>query len=392
MSEPQTASPAPITAKPSRLAFLDGVRALAATYVVLHHAWLTVYPQEAPPGIERATTGWLEFGDFGVTLFIVVSGFSLMLAPLRNGLRVRGGVRSFYWGRFKRIIPAYWAALVLSALLGITVLSVWTGTHWDVSLPVTWKDFAVHALMLQDFNESARINHVFWSVALEWHIYFLFPLLLILWRRRSLWWTTAVIVTISVLVAWVSGAILPPYTFDLNFFIWFNFLGCFTLGASAARIAHNGGVIPIRGRTFAPNWPALGALTVILSLAAEHYLQVPAIHNTIFGLGAAFLLIGLASGQFAVARRALQWRPLVWVGICSYSLYLLHAPILQLIWQYVLDPLGLGIGNLATLAALIPLGLLVSIPVAHLSYLAAERPFLRKSTRRAEQDELARRP
>lgn len=391
MSQSQTVSPAPAAAKPSRLAFLDGLRALAASYVVIHHAWLTVYPREAPPGIETLTTGWMEFGDFGVTLFIVVSGFSLMLAPLRNGMRVRGGVRSFYWGRFKRIIPAYWAALVLSALLGITLLSVWTGTHWDVSLPVTWKDFVVHALMLQDFNESARINHVFWSVALEWHIYFLFPLLLLLWRRRTMWWTTAVIVSITVAVAWAATALLPPYTFDLNFFIWFNFLGCFTLGAAAARIAHDGGTVTIRGRAFTPSWPALAVLTLLASLAAEHNLQIPAIHNTMFGLGAAFLLIGLSSGQLTALRRVLQWRPLVWVGICSYSLYLLHAPLLQLIWQYVLDPLGLGIGNLATLWALIPLGLLVSIPVARLSFLAVERPFLPGPTRRAESAELARR-
>ncbi|MET0989854.1 MAG: hypothetical protein ABWY54_04320, partial [Glaciihabitans sp.] len=61
------------------------------------------------------------------------------------------------------------------------------------------------------------------------------------------------------------------------------------------------------------------------------------------------------------------------------------------IWQYVLDPLGLGIGKLATLWALIPLGLLVSIPVARLSFLAVERPVLPGPTRRAESAELARR-
>jgi peptidoglycan/LPS O-acetylase OafA/YrhL len=391
MTQPQATAPLPVQAKTSRLAHLDGIRAVAALYVLLHHAWLTVYPQGAPPGIEYATTVWLEFGDYGVTLFIVVSGFSLMLAPLRNGLRVRGGVLSFYRARFLRIFPAYWTALIISAVLGLTVLGIWTGTHWDVSLPVTLRDFVVHALMFQDLSESAKINHVFWSVAVEWHIYFLFPLLLLLWRRRSMWWTTAVIVVVSVAVAWAVGAVMPPYTSDLTFFIWFHFLGCFTLGAAAARIAHAAGAVRIGRREFTPNWALLAVLTFVGTFLAEPYIPIVAVHSTLFGLGAAFLLIALSAGQLSFVRRALQWRPLVWVGISSYSLYLLHAPILQLLWQYVLDPLGLGAEGLLTVGLLIALGLLASLPAARLSFLAVERPFLPKPTRRAEKEELARR-
>src|SRR5207248_1569574 len=58
-----------------------------------------------------------------------------------------------------------------------------TGTHWDISVPVTSKDILWHLLLLQDIYNGAPINHVFWSISVEWRIYFLFPLLVLCWKR-----------------------------------------------------------------------------------------------------------------------------------------------------------------------------------------------------------------
>ncbi|PRY65386.1 peptidoglycan/LPS O-acetylase OafA/YrhL [Glaciihabitans tibetensis] len=381
-------TPAP-KLQPARLAFLDGLRAVAAIYVLLHHTFLTVYPQAPAGGLMGQTTNWLENGDYGVTLFIVVSGYSLMLSPLGNGLRLRGGVLTFFRRRFLRIVPAYWAALLLSTILAVTVLSTWTGTHWDVSLPVTWQSVVVHSLLLQDFADAAKINHVFWSVAIEWHIYFLFPLLLVLWRRRSMWWTTAVIVVVSTAVALTVASRLPPYTADPAALLWFNYLGCFTMGAAAARVAKDGGVVSIRGTRRRPNWWLLAALAAVATAVCHHLVYAQALETTLFGVMSALLLIALASGQIAWLRRMLQWKPLVWVGIASYSLYLLHAPIIQLVWQYLLFPLGFDIGEGATFFVLAPISLVLSIAAARASFLLVERPFLPTSTRRAEAEEIA---
>jgi peptidoglycan/LPS O-acetylase OafA/YrhL len=389
MTESRTRSIPLAQAQPSRLAFLDGLRAVAATYVLLHHTFLTVYPQAPAGGAMGSATNWLEYGDYGVTLFIVVSGYSLMLSPLGNGLRLRGGVSTFFRRRFLRIVPAYWAALLISTILTLTVISVWTGTHWDVSLPVTWDSVVVHALLLQDFFGAAGINHVFWSVAIEWHIYFLFPLLLLLWRKRAMGWTTAVIVAVSTTVALIVAALLPPWSGDPAFFLWFNYLGCFTLGAAAARISRNDGVVTIRGTLRRPNWLLLTVLGILATALAHHFLYAQALDTTLFGITATLLLVALSTGQISWLRWMLQRRALIWVGIASYSLYLLHAPIIQLVWQYLLFPLGLDIGEGATFLVLAPISLALSLAAARASYVLVERPFLPKSTRRAEAEEIA---
>ena len=75
---------------PGRVEFVDSVRAFAALYVVAHHLDLTVYgyPNNTGPPV----LGPLLFGHFGVAIFIVVSGFSLGLAPVQRGWQLgRGG-------------------------------------------------------------------------------------------------------------------------------------------------------------------------------------------------------------------------------------------------------------------------------------------------------------
>src|SRR5215203_5813238 len=102
--------------EPHRLDYLDAVRACAALYVVFHHIYLTVYP-----GFPRNTgpwyLGWLLFGHYGVAVFIVVSGFSLSLKPVRHAYEMPSSYGQFMQRRAWRIIPPYWAALVFSVLV-----------------------------------------------------------------------------------------------------------------------------------------------------------------------------------------------------------------------------------------------------------------------------------
>ncbi len=68
-----------------RLDYLDGIRALAALFVVAHHVYIAVYPG-FPENTGPWFLGWLLYGNFAVAVFIVVSGFSLTLAPARRRL------------------------------------------------------------------------------------------------------------------------------------------------------------------------------------------------------------------------------------------------------------------------------------------------------------------
>ncbi|HVD88699.1 MAG TPA: acyltransferase family protein, partial [Jatrophihabitantaceae bacterium] len=89
--------------EPGRAVGLDGIRGLAALYVVVHHCWLVSfhgYPANTGP----AWLGWLVYGHLAVVVFIVLSGFSLAIAPARRGWRLGGTVR-FAQRRAWRILP-----------------------------------------------------------------------------------------------------------------------------------------------------------------------------------------------------------------------------------------------------------------------------------------------
>src|SRR4051794_23422611 len=98
-----------------RLAGLDGVRGLAALFVVVNHVFERAFPGYP---VDRAPfwAAWFIYGRFAVVVFIVLSGFSLALSPARHGWRL-DGVRAFARRRARRILPAYWAALAFSLVV-----------------------------------------------------------------------------------------------------------------------------------------------------------------------------------------------------------------------------------------------------------------------------------
>src|ERR1700689_2493356 len=108
----------PTTAsRPSHLNFLDGIRGATALYVVGHHIlqWSFInYKNERLPGWFRVVQVF-KFGHLAVGIFIVLSGFCLMLPVARSGNdRLTRGLTEFIKRRARRILPPYYAAFVLS--------------------------------------------------------------------------------------------------------------------------------------------------------------------------------------------------------------------------------------------------------------------------------------
>src|SRR3954465_9339654 len=95
-----------------RLTGLDGVRGLAALFVVVHHVFLRAFPGY-PVDHAPFWAAWFIYGRFAVVVFLVLSGFSLALSPARHGWRL-DGVSRFAHRRGLGILPAYWAALAFS--------------------------------------------------------------------------------------------------------------------------------------------------------------------------------------------------------------------------------------------------------------------------------------
>src|SRR5215472_15685887 len=100
-------------ARPGRVVGLDGLRGLAALFVVLSHIFERAWP--GYPGANHAPlwAAWLLYGRGAVAIFIMLSGFSLGLGPARSGWRFKS-MATYAHRRTWRILPPYWAALGFS--------------------------------------------------------------------------------------------------------------------------------------------------------------------------------------------------------------------------------------------------------------------------------------
>ncbi len=188
-------------AKPTRvrLEYLDGMRGLAALYVVWFHIYLDVINTKAgtvqfPYLLHSIIEVFMSHGASSVAIFIVLSGYCLMLPVARSSDgKLRGGIVNYIKRRARRILPPYYAALVLSllftALIPATLMSA-TGWHWNSGQPAfTLDGILSHLLLLHNLKGKwmFSINPPMWSVSLEWQIYFVFAFLLLpIWRRLGI--------------------------------------------------------------------------------------------------------------------------------------------------------------------------------------------------------------
>lgn len=388
-SLPLPPAPRPVArAENARLPHLDGLRALAALFVTAHHAWAQAWPvftpghtHDWPRGLWLPLTRVLFYGHFAVGVFIVISGFCLML-PVSQGKAMPGGAIGFLRRRARRILPAYYASLALSlALVGLCIGHK-TGTHWDNALPVRMGDIAAHLFLAHDFWHPHLINYPLWSIAVEWHIYLLFPALVWLWRRWGPGWTTAgTMLAVSVFQTLTNGpplnTILPQYA------------ALFVMGMLASDIAFG----PSRAcrvlRERVPwTWTFAVLFGGLVGLCAQWgHTQVEAAQNTLdylAGAAAAALLVALAIYPQSRLRVCLSWGPLAWAGGFSYSLYLIHAPLLQVETQGLIA-LGLYPQQRAwSFLALEGIGLPLILACAYGFYCLFERPFLSSARRKPD--------
>ena len=335
-------------------------------FVVFHHMWLTSwtsFPREGGPW----WLGWLLYGHMAVAVFIVVSGFSLALAPLGNAGRLSGGVRRFLRRRAWRILPAYWAALVLSVLVTAILLRP------DYGPGAMAQTLGVHGLLLQDVVGSQTPNGALWSIAIEWQIYFVFPVILLLARRTDMVRAvalTAIVVIMAHAVAGLGGPLdkingLTP-----------QFLALFALGALAVWIAQPDRAARLRRPLAAATLVALGSFVALAIAQGSEWMVANFFWmDLLFGVGIAALLAVIHMGGAVPIRRVLASRVGFWVGTFSYSIYLVHDPIIGVLNKYVVGPMGAS--PLTSFAVMVAVGVPVVLALSYGFHLLFEAPFLR---------------
>lgn len=350
-----------------RLAGLDGIRGLAALFVVVNHIFLRAFPGYPADNAPPWAAGFI-YGRFAVVVFIVLSGFSLSLSPARHGWRL-GGVVTFARRRAWRILPPYWAALVFSLLMTWMVVAQ---PGWPVP---TGKSAMVNAFLVQDVVAAPSPNRAFWSIAIEAQLYVVLPLLILAVRRVNRF-APLVIVGAPVLALGACAAtqvgaaqgLVNQYTPDLAVL--------FATGVVAATFIQATRVQRPR------RWAVCSVVLVapVLALVAARGSVWTNTHlfwvDMMLGPAIGCFLVAVATAPSLWFVRLLDLRPLRSLGSCSYSLYLTHMPIVVALYFGILQPhVGTGGPTFLVLCAVI---LPVTVGFARAFAEVFELPFQRR--------------
>jgi len=396
------------------IAPVDGMRALAILLVIWCHISVfgTTYGLNVGPGPIRYLG---DFGFSGVFLFFVLSGFLLFLPYARALLDNQPwpSARKFYLRRTLRILPLYYVALAVLLL---------PGGGWLRPQNIVPLSFIVLLLHDMRWDASTIISWVdgpFWTLAVEWQFYLLLPWLAFALAKVAgaqggrafflrLTGGLVSLVLLGLSIRWLAAVtyytwgqaqpINAPgvlgFAMRLFYGIKGKYLEVFTLGIAASVIY----VLAIeRGYLSMQRRKMLGALATIiavaglvacmfwaaqaqripLALGTSWWLFVPSngevweiLGEWTLGLCFVLLLLGVLFGTPGM-QRFFSLRPLRYIGIISYSLYVWHYPILTLLSSTFLPSAATSYLHFIALSAVILL------LVCSGSYYLIERPFIR---------------
>lgn len=328
---------------PRRIAYLDGLRGMAIGTVLVFHAWaiVTSYGFRRGHAVSPGSMALIQLGE-GLTLFFVLSGICLSLPWLKKraaGRREWFSVREFALRRAWRILPPYYAALAAS-IMPLLLPAILHHHHDFTGRGLGAQSVLSHLLLIQNVTPSfGTINAPMWSLGLEWQWYFLFPIVFAACLRFP---RATLGALFALLLGWhlafpSLSAIHPPVNGAPVLYQLPSWLVVFALGIVVADAMFRGISVPPR---------LLGLLVVVPLLlvfplrVAEMALAVDfplggALQNRLAELGLVPVLYGISFAALAMlahqvdaVRRVLSWDPLVKLGLVSYSVYLVHMPVI----------------------------------------------------------------
>ncbi|MBL9143727.1 MAG: acyltransferase [Verrucomicrobiaceae bacterium] len=322
----------------SRIPALDSLRFLAATVVVFVHA-------RAMMGWSAGEHGWIERlldARSAVIFFFVLSGYVLQRSWGTEKPTVRSWV-AFVVRRWFRMVPLYYAALLLAVLLfallplascpwfrdGVSGATTLHRDHADL------RQWLAHVLLIDPRMDSSFINPPVWTLVVELQMALLFPWLAwLVARARSVWF----------LGLWAGVTLLSQ---------WLESVGVANASCFSLFIAGMG--LAVHGESWVPSLkPQASACIMVGGLMFYTCPELPGawwrLHATLIAVGSA--LIMASAMALPVMRRLLEHRLLVHGGEASYGIYVLHFPLLMAVsfelWKnhlpaWLILPLGFGI-------------------------------------------------
>jgi peptidoglycan/LPS O-acetylase OafA/YrhL len=383
---------------PHEIAALDGLRALAILLVLWHHVYRWG-PRDWPLLSTPIVAHTLDFGFVGVLLFFVLSGFLLFL-PYARALMTSApwpSTRHFYRRRMLRILPVYYAAL---AIVGLLLAGAGHLQGWVVS------GLVFSFLLFQNVSQSASnlvgvVDGALWTLAIEWQFYLVLPWIAMAVavvaghgrRRRVLLrvgLALAGLIVFGLAARGIAAFVFyrvelqhPTHTQALLLLMLHLCSGSYLEDFALGMLLSVFYVLVVEQRQRLPRWlsppDGMAAAIAIPGLigcycwaaqmdvfrAENDWGFIPSAGWSWIVLGVwattlcfALLVLGVLTGP-RLLRRVFAWAPLRFIGIISYSMYVWHLPIINLVRN--------------TGAALL---LILLRTIA--SYSVIERPFLKR--------------
>lgn len=328
---------------------IDGLRALAVVPVVLFHADFSLF----------------SGGFVGVDIFFVISGFLITKIIADEIVQGRFSIANFYERRVRRIFPALFTMFAFTMLAGMILLlpedlsnlgTSLTAATFFVSNIFFWKQSGY-------FDSEAEMKPLLhmWSLAIEEQFYVFFPIFLIIaWRYGRHW-------KILTWVGLIGSLLLSIYVVRYYNSSAFYLLPTRAWELLAGSVIALGAVPALHNQKLREGLAALGlALIFFCIFFYDRTTLFPGERALLPCLGACLILYTGLNGQTSFAGRLLSLKPVVFIGLISYSLYLWHWPLIVYAKYY----------NIAPLTHLQSSGIVfLSVVMGVLSWRYIERPF-----------------
>ena len=342
--------------------------------VVLFH-WDALFPafSEKFGTLTLAGSQWnlfmqIEFGWLGVPLFFVLSGY-LLGGQLKQRELTGANLRHFWRRRFLRIYPAVWLQLAILALASCWLPSLFPAA----SVP----ELIRNALLWVNMPPwmTRPINGMWWTLPIELSFYIALPLLILL--QRKIGWVATTITCVALAIIWRYGAIealqADHYAQHLPILDM--------LPGSISSFGAGFAISFLNLRWSKQQWRATCIVAMGVYLALEYWLLS---YKEVYWSGHWLLiiwppLIGLTTAALVYCAIHPQCRgiilgsrPLVWLGEISFGIYLWHFPAQQAFLSIAPDYWSTP----ATSALALALCLLITLPLAAISYYWVEKPIM----------------